>query len=84
MNAYVRRGTRLTPVRKLTGFVSPRLGLHFEWIEGVLVIVGKSGRRFQKRSDRVDDLLGNLDDERNTNGRLSAKLRELGVDPDGI
>lgn len=69
-NAYVRRGSRLSPVRKLAGFVSPRLGLHFEWIDGELVIIGKSGRAFQTRAKRVAD--------------LTAKLRELGIDPDKL
>ena len=64
VNAYIRRGARLNPVRKLAGFVSPRLGLQFEWVDGELVIVGKSGRRFQKRSDRVEDLIDSLDEER--------------------
>ena len=84
VNAYVRRGARMNPVRKLMGFVSPRLGLRFEWIDGELIIIGKSGRRFQKRLDRVDDLLGSLDEERRENRRLAAKLRELGIDPEQI
>ena len=70
VNAYVRRGTRLNPVRKLAGFVSPRLGLHFEWIDGELVIIGKSGRAFQTRAQRVAE--------------LKAKLRELGIDPESL
>ena len=82
VNAFVRRGSRLSPVRKLAGFISPRLGLHFEWIDGEVIIIGQSGRRFQKRLDRVEDLLGNLDEERRENRRLAAKLRELGVDLD--
>ena len=82
VNAFVRRGARLSPVRKLAGFISPRLGLHFEWIDGEVIIIGQSGRRFQKRLDRVEDLLGNLDEERRENRRLAAKLRELGVDLD--
>ena len=89
VNAFVRRGARLSPVQKLAGFVSPRLGLHFEWIDGELIIIGQSGRRFQKRLDRVEDLLGNLDEERENlarerreNRRLAAKLRELGIDPE--
>lgn len=77
VHAYVRRGLRLSPVRKLAGFISPRLGLHFEWIVNELVIIGKSGRRFQTRNDRVGELL-------DINGRLAAKLRELGIDPDRI
>ena len=70
VNAYVRRGARLNPVRKLAGFVSPRLGLHFEWIDGELVIIGKSGRAFQTRAKRVAE--------------LEAKLRELGIDPESL
>ena len=83
VNAYVRRGNRLNPVRKLAGFVSPRLGLHFEWIDGELAIVGQSGRRFQKRLDRVEDLLASLDEVRRDKLRLAAKLRALGIDPEG-
>ncbi len=91
VNAYVRRGARLNPIRKLTGFVSPRLGLRFEWIDGGLIIIGKSGRRFQKRLDRVEDLLENLGEERQNvererreKQRLAAKLRELGIDPESV
>ena len=81
----------MNPVRKLAGFVSPRLGLQFEWVDGELVIVGKSGRRFQKRSDRVEELLESLDEERENvererreKERLAAKLRELGIDPESL
>ncbi len=82
VNAYVRRSARLSPVRKLAGFTSPRLGLHFEWIDGELVIIGKSGRRFQTRLDRVEELLESLDEVRREKQRLAAKLRELGIDPE--
>ncbi len=70
VTGYVRRGRRLGPIRKILGFTSPRLGIRFEIIDGELLIIGKTGRPFQSRAKRLAE--------------LTAKLRELGIDPEKL
>ncbi len=53
---YRRRGCRLVQIHRMQGFVSPRLGVKFERLDGELVLTGPDGRRFQTREDRVAEL----------------------------
>ncbi len=88
---YVRRARRLGAIRKVLGFISPRLGIRFEKIDGELRIFSRSGRQFQTRSEQVHDLNEELQTERRRadalakqKEQLAAKLRELGIDPDSL
>jgi hypothetical protein len=92
---WLRRGSRLAKVANVFGFVSPRLQIRFEPGEGPdnLKIFGPDGEPFQTLSEAVDqrnaaekvavserELAAT---ERQRADRLAAKLRELGVEPDG-
>lgn len=44
---YLRQGDVLQRVRPVQGFVSPRLGIRFEVVDGELVAFGLDGKRFQ-------------------------------------
>ena len=96
VEGYTRRRSELVPVRKMLGFVSPRLGTRFEKVGGGLVLVSPSGRAFQSRAEQVGELSDGLKRERSAKKRmadelkrersererLAAKLRELGIDSD--
>ncbi len=96
VKGYSRRRSELVPVRKMLGFVSPRLGTRFEKVDGELVLVSPSGRSFQSRAEQVGELseglqreqsakkrlADELKRERSEKERLAAKLRELGIDSD--
>ncbi len=43
---FVRQGDVLRRVRPIEGFVSPRLGIHFEMSDGEMVVYGPDGSRF--------------------------------------
>ncbi len=88
---YTRRALRLSAIRKVLDFTSPRLGIRFEKSDGELRIVSRSGRPFQTRSEQVGDLKSELVEkreelqaERKQKEQFAAKLRELGIDPDQL
>ena len=88
---YTRRARRLSAIRKVLDFTSPRLGIRFEKSDGELRIVSRSGRPFQTRSEQVGDLKSELVEkreelqaERKQKEQFAAKLRELGIDPDQL
>ena len=57
VEGYVRRGERLGRIRKILGFTSPRLGTRFEKPHGELLLLMPSGRPFQSRTDRIEELM---------------------------
>jgi len=75
LTVYVRRGELLRRVLPLQDWVSPRLKIRFHWSHDgeELELFLPDGRPFQT----LEEL-----DARNT--KLTAKLRELGIDPDTI
>jgi Uma2 family endonuclease len=44
--AYVRRGTTLQRIRRIRGFLSPRLGIRFEMTQPEMTVYGPDGQRF--------------------------------------
>ncbi len=57
VEGYVRRGERLGRIRKILGYISPRLGTRFEKSQGELLLLMPSGRPFQSRADRIGELM---------------------------
>ena len=57
VEGYVRRGERLGRIRKILGFTSPRLGIRFDKPQGELTLFIPSGRPFQSRTDRIEELM---------------------------
>jgi Uma2 family endonuclease len=53
---YFRREGTLVPITRLSGYVSPRLGIRFELSPEEVHIFTPSGRPFQDRTDRVREI----------------------------
>jgi len=61
VTGYRRRDRRLTQIRKMNGYVSPRLGIRFEVTDDAIHIFRPDGREFQNRPEREEFLLRELD-----------------------
>ncbi len=46
LSGWLRKGDRLTPIASMQGWVSPRLGIRFEMVDGELEVYGPDGRKF--------------------------------------
>jgi Putative restriction endonuclease len=75
VEGYTRGRSALVPVRKMLGFVSPRLGTRFEKIDGELVLVSPSGRSFQSRGEQVGELSDGLKRARSEKKRMAEELK---------
>ncbi|HEX3147212.1 MAG TPA: Uma2 family endonuclease [Gemmataceae bacterium] len=95
---FVRNDDSLVPITRLSGHVSPRLGIRFELVPDEVRIFTPSGRPFQDRNDRIRDIEVELqrtgsafEHERqraiqaeHVSDVYRAKLRELGIDPEQL
>lgn len=92
LDGWLRDGEALQEIPEMLGWVSPRLGVRFE-LEGLdLRLTGPDGRPFATYTELAvqrdalaqqrDTFAQQFDTERERAERLSARLRELGVDPD--
>ena len=89
-----RDGDRLVRVSDMNGHVSPRLGIRFQMNRGAIAVFWPNDRPFlsyvelgtlqEETEARADAERTRADAERQKAERLSARLRELGVDPDGV
>ncbi len=72
---------------EMADFTSPRLRFRFVSVKSQLTVYGPDGREL-KRPDEIakerDDAEQKLAAERDRTAKLAAKLRELGIDPDGV
>lgn len=87
IDAWRRDGERLVEIEDASGFVSPLLGIKFEVAKGELAVYGPDGRRFGtpvEMAEERDEERQRADEERQRAEKLAAKLRELGIDPNGI
>lgn len=87
LDGWLRAGRRLKGIRKMTGFVSPRLRIRFEPADGPdnLVILGPDGHPFLtyvQLMERSEAERQRAEAERQRADRYLAKLRELGVEPE--
>ncbi len=94
LDGWLRTGRRLKGIRKMAGFVSPRLQIRFEPGEGPdrLVIIGPDGNpfltyvqlmeRFEAERQRTEAERQRTEAERQRADRYLAKLRELGIEPE--
>jgi Uma2 family endonuclease len=88
---WLREGGALRPIPVMTGWVSPRLQVRFELVEGELQLYGPDGKRFatyvelaqQVDQAQRDKELAQRDKElaQQQTERLAAQLRALGVEP---
>ncbi len=90
--AFVRREGSLEPVSTEDGWTSPLLGVHFEVVQGDLVITGPDGQRFRSMLEVQQDEIAareaaasaarERDDAARERDALRQRLLALGVDPD--
>jgi Uma2 family endonuclease len=95
------------PIAQMAGWVSPRLGITFDWTRDRLRLVRPDGKAFEtfeeveRRANQAEDRANQAEDRaeqaedraeqaedraeqaRLKAERLAAKLRELGIDPEG-
>ncbi|HUR55310.1 MAG TPA: Uma2 family endonuclease [Gemmataceae bacterium] len=80
VEGWHREGEKLVRLAEVNGHVSPRLGIRFDVAMGNLTVTGPDGRPFRSPAD----VIAERDEAERAAARLAAKLRELGVDPDGV
>jgi Uma2 family endonuclease len=84
LHAFLRRGEVLVRVRKLAGFVSPRLGIRFDLSGEEMAVYGPDGRRFltfeemQAERERERQRAEQAERRADEIGRRGARLAELG------
>jgi hypothetical protein len=76
----------------MAGWVSPRLGVRFELVNGELELYGPDGRRFvtyvelhrqrQEAERHAEEARQRADQERQRAERLAAQLRAMGGNPE--
>ena len=80
LTGWLRGGNELEAIEEMAGWVSPRLGIRFEILEGELVIYRPDGEAFAS----YVELAQRLEQEKQRSQSLEAKLRELGIDPNQL
>jgi hypothetical protein len=87
MEGFRRRGKKLTAIREMNGWVSPRMKTRFDVSGGDLVVWKPDNTRFLTYSElsqaRQAEYL-RAEDERKKNELLLAKLKAHGIDPDTL
>jgi hypothetical protein len=78
LEGWLRKGERLQEIEKMEGWVSPRLKVRFELVNGELQLFGPDGQRFATYVEMATQ----RDEARQRAERLAAKLRALGIDPE--
>jgi Uma2 family endonuclease len=80
LDGWQRQGDRLIKIPTMTNWVSPLLGICFDWVKGEeLVLLRPDGQRFLL-SVELDRRLQIAEQRAN---RLADRLRAMGIDPDG-
>lgn len=84
---YLRADEELQPIEEMLGWISPRLGIKFELIDGELQIYRPDGQNFLsyvelENQRQLAEQQRQLAEQKAA--RLAKKLREIGVNPDEI
>jgi Uma2 family endonuclease len=86
LSGWLRSGERLQVINPIQGWVSPRLGIRFELSSTELEIYRPDGQKFVgyvEMAQRANQAEVRLEQERQRAERLAARLRAVGLDPDG-
>jgi Uma2 family endonuclease len=93
LEGWLRDGETLRQIPEMNGWVSPRLGVRFGFVDDQLHLFGPDGKPFVSNvslSRRVDELDQQIEEQRRQieeqlqrSERLSAQLRALGIEPEG-
>lgn len=78
LSGWIRTAGQLQPIPDMHGWISPRLGVRFELVDGQLRLYGPDGKRLLT----YVELLEQREKEQQRAERLAAQLRALGVEPD--
>ncbi len=87
LSGYLRADEELKPIEEIAGFVSPRLGVKFELIDGELQIYRPDGQKFLNYVEletqrQLAEQQRQLAEQKAV--RLAERLRAMGVNPDEI
>jgi hypothetical protein len=84
---YLRSESELKQIEEIQGFISPRLGVRFELVNGELEIYRSDGEKFLKYVE-LEEQRQLAQEQRQLaeqkTARLAEKLREMGVNPDEL
>lgn len=87
LTGWIRRGSALSEIQHINGWISPRLGIRFELTSQDFVIYRPDGDRFLSPVELrqlVDQERQRAEQERQRADRLAEYLRSIGIDPDQI
>ena len=85
LEGYRRVGDRLQDIEAIAGWVSPRLGIRFDWTDEGLRLIRPDGRALETYEEverRAEAERQRAEAERQRADRLIAQLRALGVEPE--
>ncbi len=93
-SGWLRAGDFLEVIENPIGWISPRLNVRFELVEGELEIYQPDGTKFATYLELVEQNLElveqnqhaqqQLEQERQRSDKLAAKLKELGINPEDL
>ncbi|MBW4582754.1 MAG: Uma2 family endonuclease [Tildeniella nuda ZEHNDER 1965/U140] len=93
-SGWLRSGDFLEVIENPIGWVSPRLTVRFELVNGELEIYRSDGEKFATYLELIEQNLElaeqnqqaqqQLEQERQRSDKLAAKLRELGINPEAL
>ncbi len=95
VDGWIRQAGSLQVIEELNGWISPKLGIHFQQVEGQPVrLLQPDGTPFltyqearaltEKARQQAEQEFARAEQESARAERLAAKLRELGVEPNDI
>jgi len=92
LSGWLRNNGELEAIAEMNGWVSPRLNVRFELVEGDLRLYGPDGKRFatyielvEQRDQLVaqnENAQSSVDQAQQRAERLAAQLKALGVEPE--
>jgi hypothetical protein len=86
LSGWQRQGETLEDIERMEGWVSPRLGVRFELDRRELQLYRPDGERFATYVELMEQRgqeRQRAEQERQRAERLAARLRALGIDPEG-
>lgn len=86
-SGWLRAGDFLEVIENPIGWISPRLKVRFELVDGELEIYQPDGAKFATYLELIEQneqAQQQLEQERQRSNKLAAKLKELGINPEDL
>ncbi|WP_431192611.1 Uma2 family endonuclease [Stenomitos frigidus] len=86
-SGWLRAGDFLEVIENPISWISPRLNVRFELVDGELEIYRPDGKKFATYLELIEQnqqAQQQLEQERQRSDKLSAKLKELGINPEEL